>query len=80
MEDFAGLVKGLGYRRERDFEGGATLDARLTRMHRPTAGWRGECEGRQPWRDVVGGIVERVVCEVFMVNVVGELGITMDRV
>ena len=46
----------------------------LTRMHGRTAGWTSEREGRQPWGVVVGGIVERVVCEVFMacnLNVVG---------
>ena len=48
-------------------------------MYRWTAGaWTGEWEGRQPWEGVVGGIVERMVCEVFMVcdlNLVGRLGI-----
>ena len=42
---------------------GAKSDARSTRRRRRTAGPAGECEGRQ----VIGGIVERVVGEVFMV-------------
>ena len=53
----ASLMQGSEGRRESP-RTAATLDVELTRMRRRTE----EC---QPSGDVVGGIVERVVCEVF---------------
>lgn len=43
-------------------------------------GWTGECEGRQPWGDIVGGVVERGVCEVFMACNLVELCVKEQRV
>jgi len=60
------VVQSLEDRRE-SLRAGAKSDARSTRMLRRTAGPTGQCEGRQRWGDVIGGIVERAVGEVFMV-------------
>ena len=72
---FESLVPSLKDCRERP-SAGAILEARLTQMHRQTAGSASKCEGRQR-----GGrglwVVERVVYEMFKMyelNVMGRFG------